>query len=352
MPQLVPRRKLEQILNDIPVTSLSTLGKRQQLCDYIGHSLSPDIRTHVWDLSVMNQEAFAVTGRVSSLFGLKRLVKAGEKLGDPCDVSRVTTLPDPRLDDNHLGLVICPQSPIYLSWDKNEQLDAAIYGEPLYILQRDHDHSLIQSPNGYIGWVQNVDYRRIHQNEWAVNLKSNRAFFVTDYHDSGVFIPRGVELPVFPTGEVLLPTGSKIPLPNSGVVCSSLSQSHQRGALTTVARSLVGTPYRWGGIDPGGIDCSGFTYFVYRNIGIFIPRDTDQQILMGKICAIPSNRDALIPGDLLFFEGEYGGITHVAMAFGPDEFIHADTQQGVWITWMENEPQLQERFVLAKRVIR
>jgi cell wall-associated NlpC family hydrolase len=82
------------------------------------------------------------------------------------------------------------------------------------------------------------------------------------------------------------------------------------------ARHLLGVPYEWGGTSPRtGFDCSGFVQFVYRHLGIDLPRTTYSQFDTGRRVS----RAGLEPGDLVFFDG----VGHVGLYVGGGRFIHA-----------------------------
>ena len=82
------------------------------------------------------------------------------------------------------------------------------------------------------------------------------------------------------------------------------------------ARHLLGVPYRWGGTSPRtGFDCSGFVQFVFRHLGIDLPRTTYSQFDSGRRVS----RAGLEPGDLVFFDG----VGHVGLYVGRGRFIHA-----------------------------
>ncbi|WP_263458509.1 C40 family peptidase [Brenneria tiliae] len=94
------------------------------------------------------------------------------------------------------------------------------------------------------------------------------------------------------------------------------------------------TPYRYGGLNRNGIDCSGFVYLTFRDrFGIRLPRSTDAQTEIGE----PVDRDSLMPGDLLFFKtGSGGNGLHVGIYDKDDQFIHASTSQGVIRSSLDN----------------
>ncbi len=87
------------------------------------------------------------------------------------------------------------------------------------------------------------------------------------------------------------------------------------GGVVGIAMRYLGTPYRWGGSSPSGFDCSGFTMYVFAQIGVSLPHYTGSQWGMGT----PVSRDQLQPGDLVFFNG----LGHVGIYVGGGSFIHA-----------------------------
>lgn len=95
-------------------------------------------------------------------------------------------------------------------------------------------------------------------------------------------------------------------------------------AIAGTALSLRGAPYRNGGSDPRGFDCSGFVLYVFSQNGLSVPRTVTDQYHAGQ--PVPS--DHLEPGDLVFFQTVAPGASHVGIAIGGDEFIHAPSERG------------------------
>lgn len=85
--------------------------------------------------------------------------------------------------------------------------------------------------------------------------------------------------------------------------------------LLDIAYSYLGYPYVWGATGPGSFDCSGFTSYVYRQMGYEITRSTYSQIGQGT----PVSYDAMIPGDVVFTNNN----THVGIYVGGGQYIHA-----------------------------
>ncbi len=89
--------------------------------------------------------------------------------------------------------------------------------------------------------------------------------------------------------------------------------------VAVVAEGLVGTPYRFGGENDRGFDCSGLAVFAYEKVGISIPRTAAEQERSAR--AVPLR--ALLPGDLLFFRIRSRHVDHVGIYVGGGRFIHA-----------------------------
>ncbi|MGB9097236.1 NlpC/P60 family protein [Erwinia sp.] len=108
-----------------------------------------------------------------------------------------------------------------------------------------------------------------------------------------------------------------------------------------------GTPYRYGGMGRGGVDCSGFVYLTFRDrFDLQLPRTTVAQTDIGTRIS----KEELLPGDLVFFKtgsGENG--LHVGIYDTDDQFIHASTSQGV-IRSSLNNVYWKKVFWQARRI--
>jgi murein DD-endopeptidase / murein LD-carboxypeptidase len=121
------------------------------------------------------------------------------------------------------------------------------------------------------------------------------------------------------------------------------------GELIRTAREFLGTPYCMGGTTTRCMDCSGLTQASFAVHKIALPHRSQDQARYGRIIL---NRNALKPGDLVFFTKSYDTsdyITHVGIFIGNNRFIHASTSSGVIISPLEN-PWWSQRYVFGTRV--
>lgn len=115
-----------------------------------------------------------------------------------------------------------------------------------------------------------------------------------------------------------------------------------------LAVSLVGTPYRNGGISPdSGFDCSGLVWYVYRQVaGLALPRSAAELERAGW----PVQQDDMQPGDLVFYDTLGRAFSHVGIYVGERRFVHAPSSGGaVEIVSMRNA-YWARRFSGARRV--
>ncbi|MDI6843495.1 MAG: NlpC/P60 family protein [Anaerosomatales bacterium] len=90
-----------------------------------------------------------------------------------------------------------------------------------------------------------------------------------------------------------------------------------RGSVVQIALSKLGTPYRWGAAGPDAFDCSGFTMWVYAQVGVSLPHSSRAQYDCGERVS----RANLRPGDLVFFGRSR--IHHVGIYIGGNRYVHA-----------------------------
>jgi cell wall-associated NlpC family hydrolase len=119
------------------------------------------------------------------------------------------------------------------------------------------------------------------------------------------------------------------------------------GALALAsALELKGVRYLNGGSDPSGFDCSGLVQYVFARQGVGLPREVRQQYTVGYAIA----RDQVRPGDLLFFNTDSRGASHVAIAIDQSSFVHAPNARGVVRVEQISTAYWARRFIAARRI--
>jgi len=149
----------------------------------------------------------------------------------------------------------------------------------------------------------------------------------------------------FPTPNAPATTAASSPLPKPSA--PSLARGRGGYEVTGTALALRGAPYKNGGHDPAGFDCSGFVEYVFAQHGVHMPRKVSDQFHEGKNVQ-PSQLQA---GDLVFFTTVAPGASHVGIAIGGDEFIHAPSSTGEVRVERISASYWSTRFVGARRVL-
>ena len=140
-----------------------------------------------------------------------------------------------------------------------------------------------------------------------------------------------------------VPSGSSSSNGNTSVSASS-------SAVIAYAKSLLGKPYVWGAQGPNSFDCSGFTYYVFKNkAGIVLPRTSSAQSKYGTYVS----KSNLRAGDLVFFDTNGtndGNVSHVGIYLGNNQFIHASSSKGK-VVISEMSSYYSGAYVNARRVL-
>ena len=105
----------------------------------------------------------------------------------------------------------------------------------------------------------------------------------------------------------------------AGSECRAAPVAGAGAGIASLAATLLGTPYHFGGADQAGFDCCGLTLYVHERLGIAIPRTAAEQ----QRGAQPVPLAELTPGDLVFFRIRARHVDHVGVYAGDGRFIHA-----------------------------
>ncbi len=134
----------------------------------------------------------------------------------------------------------------------------------------------------------------------------------------------------------------------SSATANKTSGPYAQDKLTREIDTWWGSPYRWGGNTRGGVDCSGYTVALMKNVyGVTIPRTSSLQYKSG----VAVSKGNLRRGDLVFFNTNGRGVSHVGVYLGAGKFTHVSNSDGVTIDDLDS-PYYKKRYVGARRVLK
>ncbi|SHF98588.1 C40 family peptidase [Ornithinibacillus halophilus] len=255
----------------------------------------------------------------------------------PIDVPSTTNPVDMRKWSNSMSIK-------EKDWLIGELQTQALLGDVVTILEKRgdwariavHDQPTPKNELGYDAWlplaqlIYHSGFEKLVNNNSKAVVNTPTAFLYNDRNmeDAYIEISYNTQLPVIEQLQNAVRVGTpgdgdkwlaidnvKIYSTEEDIVMPSGNDLVQAG------EQFLGLPYLWAGTSGFGFDCSGFTYSLYNNHGIIIPRDSSVQATHGTAV----QKDELQKGDLLFFANENGKgfIHHVGMYIGNGKMIHA-----------------------------
>jgi len=242
--------------------------------------------------------------------------------------NRVRLLPEEgRLGAKRFGLCVAPMALTFSGPSESNGLQSQLlYGEPLCLLDYDHDagYYLLHGGDGYYGWVREDCVRVVTPDEFARYTAAKRTVLLRDMELPERRIVQGSTLPLAATSEAKVtltrPEGGTYELPANHVrVDDNSSASADRIAK---ALNLLYRPYVFGAVSPIGLDCSGLVRNICAQTGLAVSRDAAQQFQHGRLIATRGHRDDIRPGDFLFLINTSGKIFHVGIAISNTHFVH------------------------------
>jgi N-acetylmuramoyl-L-alanine amidase len=250
--------------------------------------------------------------------------------------NEVELLPTARLGEERFGVVRVPTA---LTWtephEKPPTRTQLLLGERVFLLDitPDGDDLLLHAGDGYVGWVRRDAVSRMDAAGFAEWERARTATITRDYVLDGLRVPAGAALPIVGEGDggavrLRLPPGVR-PSGAEAIIAVPAAQLRMPPAtppgleVARTAAEYLTVPYVFGGRSRLGLDCSGLTGVAYASVGLELPRDAHQQILVGRMVATPWHLSGLQVGDLLFFCDESGSVIHTGVSLGGLRFIHS-----------------------------
>jgi cell wall-associated NlpC family hydrolase len=136
------------------------------------------------------------------------------------------------------------------------------------------------------------------------------------------------------------------PTTRSSLPPFSVPPRDSRTRIVDGAEAMLGQPYRWGGAEPGGFDCSGLVVYATSGAGIRLPRTAREQMHAGA----PIARRALRPGDLVFMHLAHKDL-HVGIAIDNERFVHAPSTGGYVRIDSLAAPPYAHAYLTARRIV-
>lgn len=195
----------------------------------------------------------------------------------------------------------------------------------------------------HVGWIYHVQPDDTLSSVAAANGVSLAGLESANDIHGDVSIAPGTELiiPRDPTVKLVAPPPPLAQTPTMSTLAEDVASA---------AESLIGDPYVWGGAGPYVFDCSGLVQYVYRLVtGFELPHASQLQFFYGQ----PVPEGNLLPGDLVFFNTDGAGASHVGIYIGgPDhDFVSAETPAlGVGVGSLEM-PYWADHYVGARRLL-
>lgn len=315
------------------------VDKIHGVIESVAKKYAPDKRTALLNISILHQEKQLTLKGETNLPEAKKALLDSLSFYQIAFVDSITVLPDLSTGEKPWGIVTLSVANIRTQPDHAAELASqALMGTPVKVLKVTDGWRYIQTPDDYLGWVDENGIVLETQQEMSLWRKSNRYLF---YRISGSILdapkknaPHVSDLVLGDFFEVISEKKGYLqvafPDGRTGFVkkkdCLSYKEWINRKpdvkAVLATARQLLGTAYLWGGTSCKAVDCSGMIKTAWYSQAVILARDASQQIRYGEKIDF-KNIDNLQPGDFLFFGRNAQKITHVGMYLGKGQYIHA-----------------------------
>jgi len=357
---------------------INIMEKVNSIIKVVKEKFAPDNRVALFNLEgAESNNKIIIKGETNIPVAKSEFVKM-MKEADLKFEDEIEMLPSEKLGEKKFGVINLSVANIRTNPDHPAELATqAILGTPIKILKKGEDgFYLIQTPDGYIAWLDNdgiAFMTDVEMNEWLSSPKiiytkvygfsyseaDENSQTVSDLVAGNLLKIIGEDanfvLVNYPDGRNAYIKKDEAKLFNEWY--KSLNPTSEE--ILNTAYRFTGIPYLWGGTSTKGMDCSGFTKTVYFLNGIILSRDASQQVNTGELVDTKDGWKNLQPGDLLFFgtkakENKKERITHVAIYIGDGDFIHASGRIKINSLNKNKSYYSQYRdnaFIRAKRIL-
>ena len=353
------------------------VNEADEVIAQVSEEYAPDKRVALFDIEAVKNE------KIYTLKGESNMPEAVENLKNKMKAENlefrdsIMMLPDEKgLESKTMGVVKISVANLRDEPKHSAQLvTQATMGMPLKVYKKDGGWYYIQTPDGYLAWVDYGGIENKTEEEFSEWKKAEKLIYLKPFGSAYEKADNSSQsVSDLVAGDVLELLSeengyykAKYPDGKEAFISASEAKPYQdwlsslemeKEDLVETSKKLMGLPYLWGGTSPKGVDCSGFTKTVYFLNGIVIPRDASQQVHTGKLVDTTKSFENLIPGDLLFFgrpatDSTSERVVHVGMWIGDNQFIHS--MGDVHISTMDTtssefDEYNYDRYLKSKRV--
>lgn len=349
----------------------------QNVIETMKQIYAPDARTAILNLEIKQEEnGFFVMGETNIPKAKEVLSEKLKELNTSIKLE-ISELPSEELGDKIFGVVNISVANIRTKPEHSaEMATQALLGTPLKIYKKKGGWFMVQTPDDYIGWLDDDGFSQMNKVEFDIwnnsekiivtnkfgfsfSGKDENSVPVSDLVAGNILKFKNVDDSFteveYPDGRIAFIPFKHVQNYHSWLKSLEINQKN----LISTAKSFMGLPYLWGGTSAKGVDCSGFTKTIYFLNGVLLPRDASQQVNVGELVDTENGFDNILPGDLLFFGRKADGdkkerATHVGMYIGDTEFIHSSGMVKINSLDSSRENFSEYRFksfIRAKRII-
>ncbi len=206
---------------------------------------------------------------------------------------------------------------------QSEQVSQLLFGDSYEIIAKQGDWvKIICDYDSYQGWIAANQLLILPDSQYFTlknepDVITRNLVSISDKKGNKQLILAGSRLPSYEDGSFNIAGdgylfADKVILPQDHVKL--------KNSVYELVLPWLNAPYQWGGRSVFGVDCSGFTQIIFRQVGIKLLRDAYQQAESGEMVNFISEGRC---GDLAFFDNEDKKIVHTGILLGNDEIIHA-----------------------------